>query len=330
MKKIKIAILSGGPSSEHEVSLKSGENVVKNLDLNRFEIVPITITKDRVWVDRVNEIELSENDAIEHLKKEAIDIVFIALHGEYGEDGTLQKLLEEKGLRFTGSGSTASAVAMDKVLTTSALKKAGLSVPLHQEITKSDWKENKKDLTEDVLKNIGLPCVVKPVSGGSSIGIHIVRDLDSLTAAVNDAFEYGERILVQKFIAGRELTCAVLEQKDGSEIPLVPTEIMPKDTSTFFDYEAKYTPGASIEVTPPDMPDSKIKQIQNAALLAHVAIGCKGISRTDFIITKDELFLLEINTIPGMTETSLVPQGAAAMGIDFSILVESIIEASLK
>jgi len=330
VKKIKIAILSGGPSSEHEVSLNSAKNVLKALDLNKFEILDIKISKENVWLDRSQNLEMQEAEGIKHLKKQNVDLVFIVLHGEYGEDGTLQNLLEKEGIKYTGSNSKASKLAMDKVASSKVLTDKSLDVPSFISINEEDWQDENQKHINAAFETFGLPVVVKPTDRGSSVGIRIVNDRAKIKAAINEAFKYSQNVMVQQFVQGREITCAVLEGKDGTDIPLVPTEIIPDSTHEFFDYHAKYVKGASIEITPPDISDALIAKIQVSATRAHASIGCTGISRSDFILTDETLYILEINTIPGMTETSLLPQGAKAMGIEFSILVETIIESALQ
>ncbi len=329
-KKIKIAVISGGPSSEHEVSLKSAKNVIKALDLTKFEILSIRISKDGLWFDEVKNLNLSEKEGLLHLKKEKVDIVFITIHGEYGEDGTIQELLEKHKIKYTGSNSNVSKVAMDKVSSSKILTDANLNVPSFISINKHDYDLEKNKYIEIAIEAFNFPLVVKPTDRGSSVGIKIVLNKNELEPAILGAFKYSKNIMIQEFIKGRELTCAVLEGKNGEDIPLIPTEIVPDSNYDFFNYDAKYLPGASIEITPPDLSKKMILDIQNAAIKAHTGIGCTGISRSDFILKDKVLYILEINTIPGMTETSLLPQGAAALGIEFSILIETIIESALR
>lgn len=293
-KKIRIATLIGGPSAEHEVSLKTGKMIVANLDRTKYRAKPIVISKAGKWPIAIMQL------------KRNFDLVFIAMHGEYGEDGQVQALLEKARIPFTGSGSRASALGMDKIAAAEAFKKAGLLVP---------------------GAPTALPIVVKPADRGSSVGVSIVRAMADLPEAIANALRYSKRLLVQQFIAGRELTCGILEIK-GVPTPLPPTEIIPVD-APFFDFAAKYTKGGSREITPPNLPAETITEVQRAALAAHRAIGARGMSRTDMILAPTgELFVLEINTIPGMTATSLLPQAAAAAGITFPQLLDHIIAAA--
>lgn len=302
----------GGPSSEHEVSLKTGEMVLKNLNPQKFESFPVKIGKDGSWPITLWEL------------KKKIDAVFVALHGEYGEDGQLQTILETFKIPYTGSDPVASALAMDKQATASFLSKSGLTIPTLILVSKDDsyaeWA---------IQKNFSAPLVVKPNNLGSSVGVSMVKNPSGLKEALRLAFQHSSSVLAQKYIAGQELTCGVLEI-NGVPIPLVPTEIIPNQ-SEFFDYYAKYNVKGSREITPPDLPAKLIKKIQMTALKVHKLLGCSGMSRTDMILGKDgNLHILELNTIPGMTETSLLPQQAAAMGINFPQLLEIIINSALQ
>jgi len=330
MKKIKVAILSGGPSCEHEVSINSAQNVLKHLDATRFDILHILISKDGVWIDQATGTELSEADGIQHLKKELVDLVFIIIHGEYGEDGTIQKLLESEGICFTGTRSKASATTMDKVASSRILTDSKLNVPSFISISQEDWTEDAPKYIRAALDTFSLPVVVKPTDRGSSVGTSIVEFEKNIAEAVNQAFQTSGNVMIQDFIKGKELTCAVIEGVDGNLIPLTPTEIIPNNDHLFFDYAAKYVSGASVEITPPNLSKEKIKEIQLAAVRAHKELDCSHISRADFILKDDTLYILEVNTIPGMTETSLVPQGAKASGIEFPMLLEIMIEAALR
>ncbi len=290
-KKIKVAILVGGPSSEHEISLRSGAQVLKNLDANKYAAKIFRIGKSGRWP--VTPKYLKNN----------FNVAFIAMHGEYGEDGQIQSILEKSKISFTGSGAVASQLGMDKAKSAEVFKSAGLFTP---------------------SRPTKFPIVVKPADRGSSVGVHIAKNDVELGGAVRDALKHSPSILIQECVKGREFTCGVLE-KDGEPFALLPTEIIPK-TSPFFDYRAKYTTGASLEITPPKLPKSKIEAIRKIALTTHQAIGARGVSRTDMILGKDgRFYVLEINTIPGLTPTSLLPQQAKAVGIEFAELLDIII-----
>lgn len=306
--KIRVVVVSGGPGDEHEVSVKSGEQVLENLDKEKFSVTPVFIDKDQNWHfdDRVYALD----EALLVIKKIS-DVVFIALHGEFGEDGFLQAVFDGEGIKYTGSGAESSALSYNKLESSKIFAKANLLQP-------------QVYLASSAI----FPCVVKPVFGGSSVGVVIAQSLEELEKSLEEKKKLGVPVLIQEFIAGREFTCGVLEKEKGEALPLVPTEIIPNSAS-FFDYEAKYTKGASTEVTPPNLEPKLIAELQNLVLTAHKALSCRGMSRSDFILKEGKFYILETNTIPGLTETSLLPQGAAAAGIGFAELLEKIIKASL-
>lgn len=303
--KLRIAVLLGGPSAEYEVSLKTGKMVAENLDPERYTAQTILISKRGKWP--ISLATLKDN----------FDLAFIAMHGEYGEDGTIQAVLEHAKIPFTGSGSHASKLGMDKAASARVFAKAGLAVP-------QGWR-----IKNRAVRFGKYPIVIKPADLGSSVGVSIVKTVNELLLAIELAFKHSKSVLAQQFIAGREFTCGVLEI-DAKLRALPPTEIIPK-ASSFFDFAAKYTAGASQEITPPNLPPAKIKRLQQIALKAHKALGCRGFSRTDIIMDKTgKMFVLEINTIPGMTSTSLLPQQAAAAGISFPELLDIIVRGAMR
>lgn len=311
-KKIRVAVFMGGPSAEHAVSLMSGKKIVESLDVKKYVAFPFVISTEGKWPMSVAEL------------KQKCDVALIAaMHGEYGEDGTLQEELKKADIPFTGSGVLASKRGMDKVVSDKIFRRARLLTPQFVEHRK------RQTIIRAIRSPFGYPVVVKPSDRGSSVGTTVVREAEDLAPALELAFQYSDRVLIQEFIAGREMTCGVLEI-DGREKVLPITEIVPK-RAEFFDYDAKYTAGASEEVTPANVPFKITKKIQQAALTAHKAIGCSGYSRSDFIFTpKNELYILEINTLPGMTQTSLLPQAAAAANISFPQLLDLLIAATLS
>ena len=319
----------GGPSTEHEVSLMSGGVVIKNLNKNKYDVAPVTITKDKKWIIPHHKKTVDVGTAMTWMQG-WVDVVFIALHGKYGEDGTVQGLFDFAEITYTGSGVLASALAMDKVKTNDLLMSHKLKVPAYVEVTFHEWRKDHPAYVDRVGKKIGFPCVVKPNNGGSSVGVAIIKKQTELSKAISNAFRFDTRVMVQAFVAGDEVTCAVLDEGPAhGPVALPPTQIIPK-TATFFDYKAKYTKGASEEVTPPRLPTTIIKKIQNIAVQTHAIIGCKGFSRTDMMVRGNDIFVLEINTIPGMTETSLYPQAAAVAGILLPDLLDRIINAAFK
>lgn len=372
-KKLHVYVLMGGPSPEHGVSLETGKMILRHLDAKKFNARPILITKTGRWLmsggrgraQYLSAPASARSGGSRRLLLGAViprfartpsstappqllqgtapvpadTVAFIAMHGPYGEDGTIQGLLELAGIPYTGSGVLASALAMDKATSAEVLRRHGLAVPRFICFTRTDWRRKKRALVKKI-RRLGYPVVIKPRNLGSSVGITIVQKPDDLDAAVHRALTHAPDVMAQEYIRGRELTCGVIDEGiPGTEIALPPTEIIPK-TSAFFDYRAKYTAGASEEITPPHLPTSAIKKIQRVALACHRALGCSGMSRTDMIIEenrrwkienrKPKIYVLEVNTIPGMTETSLLPQAAKASGISFPQLLERIIRAALN
>lgn len=339
-KMLNVAVFMGGPSAEHEVSLKSGAQILKALDRKKYRVTPVLITKNGLW-NIAEKKSLRQGKGIELLRKKKIEVaIILALHGEFGEDGRMQALLETAGIPYTGSGVLASALGMDKARSAFVFRAHGLSVPEFLVIKKNEIKK----AIPKIKKHIGFPCVIKPVHLGSSVGVSIVKEEHALPRALQNASARDNEVIVQAYVKGRELTCGVIEKENGKLIALPPTEIIAK-TSSFFDYRAKYIPGASDEITPAHIPNALTKKIQHAALTAHEALGCRGISRTDFIIEHPKsdlpakalaqagiqhpiIWILEINTLPGMTATSLVPQAAKVAGISFEKLITMCIRSA--
>ena len=318
--KLKILVLAGGLSSEYKVSLRTAQTIIKNLDVQKYETSLAIIKKDKTWSFYPDVKSVRIEDAVKHLVSSRFDFVFIAIHGFSGEDGRTQALLEWLDMPYAGSGILSSAMAMDKEISNVLYKANGLLVPRyfifdqHSEIGKI---------------NLKLPLVVKPANGGSSIGISIARTKKELMEAINIAFGEDNKIMIQEYIRGREFTCGVLEGRDGKPFVLPPTEIIPKGYS-FFDYQAKYKVKGSLEITPARLPMSKFKELQKLALMAHKILECRGMSRSDFILKGSKFYILETNTIPGMTETSLLPKAAKVAGINFPEFLDLIIESGLR
>ena len=319
MPKIIIGVLRGGPSSEYEVSLKTGENVLKFLS-PRYTAYDILITKDGKW--HLNGLEKPPEKILR-----GIDVVFNALHGEYGEDGKVQLLLEDLKIPFTGSKSVSSAMAMNKFLARQIFEKAGIKIPQGFIINKND------DVTRTafkIFKKFSPPWVLKPLNKGSSVGVEIIYKFSDLKKAIDWMFFSYGKILFEEYIKGREATCAVLENFRGEKIYAFPSvEIIPDAAKKFFDYEAKYG-GKTREICPSNFPLSVKKEIENIAKKAHGALNCSGYSRCDFIVSPRGIFLLELNSLPGLTSESLLPKSAEAAGLDFSELLSHLINCALK
>jgi D-alanine-D-alanine ligase len=308
MKKQTIALLSGGISSEREVSLASGDQVYEALDHNKYEILRY---------DPKTDLARLVADASK------IDAALIILHGPYGEDGTVQGLLDLLDIPYQGSGVLGSAVGMNKLVSKHLYEKAGLLVPPYVVIEQNDLLS-----VDGCIQRLGLPLVVKPVGSGSSVGISIVKSKDLLKEAVNEAFKQDAMVLIEAYIDGIELTGGVIGNDQLEAFPII--EIVPDESFEFFDYEAKYTAGATNEICPARIDDAMTEKAQETAKTGHKALFCIGYSRTDMILKDQDIYVLETNTIPGMTATSLLPLAAEKAGIPFSKLLDRLIELSIE
>ena len=308
MTKLSIALLSGGISSERDVSIASGNQVYEVLDRDKYEVIRY---------DPKTDLPQLVADAA------GIDAALIILHGPYGEDGTVQGLLDLLDIPYQGSGVLGSAIGMNKLVSKQLYKSAGIPVAPDMTFKSIDMIE-----TRAVVDQLGMPLVIKPVTSGSSIGLSIVKSEDALNDALEKAFAEDHEVLIESYIKGVELTGGVIGNEELQALPIV--EIIPGKEFDFFDYTAKYTPGATEEICPARIDEATTQKAQSYAKMAHRALCCKGYSRTDMILADGELYVLETNTIPGMTPTSLLPQAAQAAGIDFSRLLDKLIEFSLE
>ncbi len=308
--KMRIALIAGGRSSEREVSLSGASSVEQALDKTRYEVVRY---------DSATELLQLVKDA------DTIDFALIILHGKYGEDGTIQGFLDMLAIPYQGAGVLGSALAMDKYLSKELYQRAGLPVAECLMVAAGERIE-----AENLVKQLGLPLVTKPVCEGSSVGVSIARTEDELEEGIAFARKYTDKgVLVEKFIDGREFACGVLGNEQPAALPVL--EIIPGDRYSFFDYEAKYAPGASEEICPALIDQKVAEKMQEYAVKAHQVLHLRGYSRTDFLMETDgSLYILETNTIPGMTATSIYPQEAAAAGIDFTALLDRLIELGLE
>lgn len=297
----RIGVLAGGPSNEREISLRSGRAVYNAL---------LEEGLDSIFLDVKNNMD-------EIIRKSCIDVAFIALHGRFGEDGTVQRMLEDAGIPYTGSGVEASAAALDKAASKDLFIKNLIPVPRHLVLIKG------RSDSYDCDK-LGMPIVVKPHLEGSSIGLSIVRDKNSLQGAINKAFEYGDKVILEEYINGRELTVGILNDE---ALPVI--EIVPKDK--VYDYDAKYKDSATKYLVPAPIPEDLSGEARRLGLLAHKTLGCRSFSRVDMMMAlSGDIFVLEVNTIPGMTERSLLPKAARATGLRFSSLCVKILEDAVK
>jgi D-alanine-D-alanine ligase len=301
LKTKKIGVLMGGLSAEREVSLASGAAVHKALRDRGLHAVAIDVGRD---VARV-------------LADEGVDVTFVCLHGRFGEDGAVQGMLELMGIPYTGSGVMASALAMNKIFAKKIFQASGLTVAPYQVLRRGE--------RGAATLGFPLPVVVKPSQEGSSVGVSIVKHEAQIAPALELAFKYDEEILVEQFIKGREIQVGILEDKALGAIEIVPKK-------EFYDFEAKYTPGMAEHILPAPLRPELYRQVLAAGEEAHRALGCSGYSRVDFLVTEQgECYLLEVNTLPGMTALSLLPEIAGGAGIGFEELVERILmTAALK
>lgn len=298
---MKVGVIMGGISSEREISLKSGNSVVENIDKNKYEVIPIVIDKKE---DIINKVK-------------GIDFALLALHGQFGEDGTVQAVLQTLGIPYSGCGPLSSAACMDKDMTKSLLQAAGIRTAPWINL-RAEGEINYED-----IKELGYPVVVKPTHGGSSVATFIIKEEKEIENAVKEAFKWDNEVMIEKFIKGDEITCPVM----GREMfPVVAI----KPHAEFFDYTAKYADGGSDEFVI-ELEESLHKEVEKMALDTYRALKCSVYARIDMIITEGGIpYILEVNTLPGMTKASLFPKSAAGKGIDFSGLIDLIIENSLK
>lgn len=304
MNKKNIVVLCGGESTERKISLATGKNIYHIIDRKKFNVKLIDTKKDLFKM-------------ISMAKNKKIDLVFLALHGKGGEDGTIQGLLDILRVKYTGSGVLASAIGMNKEITKLLLKMNKIKIPEFTVIGKEA--RNYKIMT--------FPFVLKPASHGSSIGVKIIKNKKELNKGLKDVFKIDNKAIAEEYIKGKEITVGVIGPNDSPKaLPVV--EISPKGQE-FFNYKAKYS-GETEEIVPARIDKNTARKAQDLALKVHKIIGCEDISRTDMILRNGEIFVLEINTIPGMTEKSILPKAAKAVGISFKKLVELFIKQGLK
>lgn len=302
----KIVVVMGGPSTEAEVSRRSGTAILEALKAKGYnaeglELNPATFAND--------------------IKASGAEFVFNALHGKFGEDGIIQGTLEMMGIPYTGSGVMAAAVTMDKVATKRFFMAEGIPTPKAHTYFRYEFK--KRDLTGEILQEFSVPVVVKASSQGSSIGVVIVEKADELEAALSEAFKYDREVLVEEFIKGRELTVAVWGNEEKQEaLPIIEITTV----TGRYDYVTKYKVGASTHIIPAPLPEEVTKKVKEIAIRAFAVCGCSGMARVDFMLGEDnQPYVIEVNTIPGMTETSLVPDAGRAAGIEFPELCARIL-----
>ncbi|MEK5389471.1 D-alanine--D-alanine ligase [Margalitia sp. FSL K6-0131] len=297
---MKVGVIMGGVSSEKQVSLMTGGEMIAHLDKSKYEVIPVELN--------------NKEDLVEKAKN--LDIALLALHGKYGEDGTIQGTLETLGIPYTGSGMLSSSICMDKNISKKIIRYEGIPT--------ADWicLSNLEELHMDEIDKMGYPVVVKPNSGGSSVGVKLVYDQDSLLSAVAEVFEWDTEVLIEKYIKGEEITCAIF---DGKLLPIISI----RHAAEFFDYNAKYDDVATIEEVV-ELPPELNERVAAAALACYKALKCSVYARIDMMVKDGIPYVMEVNTLPGMTKNSLLPKSAQAVGISYSELLDMIIETSLK
>ncbi len=359
-----VIVLMGGPSPERHVSIESGKVVSASLDRSKYNVFPVEILPDGGWKWRdLQDISKLENkimriegktkdsnattscysreqDADKDIASQFLDwetspvrskpnVAFIAMHGAYGEDGCIQGWLELLGVPYTGSGVLASALGMNKVKSKEIFAYYGIKQPDWFFFKKTDWQKDKENIKKLCAEKFEFPIIVKANNLGSSIGVELVSDSNYFAESVEKVLLEDNEVLVEEYIKGIEVTCGVIEEPNSSSLISLPlTEIVSK--GSFFDYKNKYSENGAEEITPARVSDVLSLKAQKIAQQTHLSLGCRGFSRTDFIIKDDLLYVLEINTIPGLTNFSLLPKAAKYIGIDFPELLDRLICAALK
>ena len=353
MKKLSVCILFGGMSPEHEVSLRSAESVLSNIDKEKYNVIPVGITKDGDWVIyggkdyselpagtwmqnpdncrgvispiRGQGLLIFEGDCV---VRELIDVVFPVLHGENGEDGAMQGLLQLAGIPYVGPRVSASAVSMDKTLTKLVADQAGVTQAQWLLVRNSELELRMDAVMDQVENRFAYPVFVKPAGTGSSVGVSKAADRAALRAALLKAGTYDEKILVEEFISGREVEVAVM----GNQSPMASVCGEIDSGAEFYDYDAKYLTDTSVAYIPARIPEDVAESVRDAAVKIYSAIGCQGLSRVDFFVTYDEnrVVFNEINTIPGFTSISMYPKLFAASGIPYGQLIDELLQLALE
>ena len=356
-RRTRLAVVFGGRSTEHAISCISAGSILGAVDRERYEVVAVGITPEGRWVlapDDPALLALSGRELPSVKDGQAValpgdptvaalvpledgpgvlgsvDVVFPVLHGPYGEDGTIQGLLELAGVPYVGSGVLASAAAMDKAVAKKLLSAAGIAVAPAVVVRAARWADDPRGVTEEV-RALALPVFVKPARGGSSIGITRVGDLADLGPAVEDALRCDPKVLVEAAVSGREVECGILEDADGRPQASVPAEVRLVGDHEFYDFEAKYLDTATELDVPADLPADVTERLQAMARTAYDALDCEGLARVDFFVGPDhELTVNEVNTMPGFTPTSMFPRMWAASGVAYPDLVDRLVQAALR
>jgi D-alanine-D-alanine ligase len=355
--KLRVGLVFGGRSGEHEISLLSAEGIMGAIDRDKYEVVPIGITKAGRWLASGDPMKALSSGEMEESSRAAllaepsqrglmrledrereqaltavsvaeIDVIFPILHGPFGEDGTVQGLLELAGLPYVGAGVAASAVGMDKILFKGIMQAHGLPIVPHIAAKRKDWEQNPDELVAHIEAKIGYDAFVKPANLGSSVGITKAHNRAELWAALDEAARYDRKLLIERAVDGREIEVSVL----GNDAPIasIPGEIVP--SNEFYDYAAKYLDGESQLLIPAPIPDRIAEQIQELAVKAYMAIDCAGMARADFLLDRqsNQVYVNELNTLPGFTPISMYPKLWEASGVSYTELIERLIDLALE
>lgn len=314
----KVLVVRGGPSSEYEVSLKTGKAVIDAL-ANSYTVTDCIIDRNGDWY-----IKGFKTDP--HVVVRSHDVVFNAMHGEYGEDGQIQRLLENLGVKFTGPKSLGASLAMNKVMAKKIFKDLGIKTPLHKLVYRNDNNGNIEQTAISIFRSFPMPVIIKPVDRGSSVGVTIARDFNSLVDSLISLFVSYDRLMIEEYIQGKEATVGVIEEfRDQKHYALLPIEIR-TGSSDFFDYGAKYS-GQTEEICPGNFSNEEKMLLQELATKAHQALGLRHYSRSDFIIhPKRGIYILETNALPGLTQESLLPKSIHAVGSNYEQFLKHIID----
>ncbi len=322
----RVGVLRGGPSNEYEVSLETGKAILNNIPKDKYHPIDIFIDRDGVW--HIHGMPKSIHEALHGL-----DVVVNALHGHFGEDGKVQSILDHHNMPYTGSGSIASAIGMNKVLSKKLFKQHGIKTPYHVTFEKEHGANlTEKELHEMAVKifsSFPVPAVIKPASSGSSVGVSIAHTVNELVHSLSEAFKHGSTVLVEELVRGVEATVGVIEHfRDHDLYALPPIEIRPHGGS-FFDYKAKYQHGSD-KIVPGNFTHEQKAELEEAAKAAHKALGLRHYSRSDFIVTpRRGVYILEVNTLPGLTEESLIPKALGAVGGNLPQFLHHLIQLAM-
>lgn len=319
---LKVGVLRGGLGHEYDVSLRTGANIITNLPSEKFQPVDILITKDGKW--HLSGLPVSPEQAVRR-----VDVIFNALHGQYGEDGQVQQFLDYLGGKYTGSRALASALGMNKPKAKEIFRQAGLKVP-QDIVLRQNANFDFEAGAYEAFRRLSPPWIIKPADSGSSVGLYLARTYPELVLAIRSAFNFSDEVMVEEYIKGREATCGVIERMRSNDYyALLPIEIIPSTPGRLFDYEAKYG-GETKEICPGSFSLAEKREIERLAKEVHKLLDLKHYSRADFIVSPKGIYVLEVNTLPGLTNESLIPKSLKATGISYPQFLEHVINLALE